>query len=289
MHLRADHSVARALTIAGSDSGGGAGIQADLKTFTAFGVFGASCVTAVTAQNTRGVQAIHDVPTDVIARQMQSVFEDIRPHTVKVGMLSNVATIKTVARELRRADLKNVVVDPVMVAKGGAPLLTVDSTDALLAEILPLAAVLTPNVPEAEVLCSFSIRTMEDAKEAAIQLKKRGPRIVIIKGGHAAWGDSPENSARDLVYDGATFTTFATRRVPSKKTHGTGCTFSSAIAACLAREMSELEAIGTAKRYVYDAIAAAAQWDIGAGHGPIDHTAPVEWKRGFTAGKDYDL
>ncbi len=279
--------VARALTIAGSDSGGGAGIQADLKTFSAFAVYGTTALAAVTAQNTIGVQAVFDVPPDIVSHQLTSVLDDIGTHAVKTGMLSNSDVIETVAKVLSRYHVSNVVVDPVMVAKGGAMLLQSDAVKALKHTLLPLADIVTPNLPEADSLCGYPIKSWKDCERAAKDLFDCGPRMVVIKGGHADWQGCADD-AIDLVYDGRQFTTFQTRRITSQKTHGTGCTFSAAITACLARGMKPLDAIATAKAFVTDGISAAANWDIGAGHGPTDHSVPVRPVSGISAGRHYE-
>ena len=253
-----------AMTVAGSDSGGGAGIQADLKTFAALGVYGTSALTAITAQNTQGVTAIHEVPTDLIAAQIQAVISDIEIDAVKTGMLSSSAIIETVAGELRRHGVTQLVVDPVMVAKGGDRLLREDAVDALRNLLLPLAAVVTPNIPEAEELTGVQVRTLEDAREAARRIAALGAKTVVVKGGHMEEGD-----AVDTFYDGADFQEFSAPRIATKNTHGTGCTFASAVAAGLAKGLSTLEAVARAKEYVTEAIRASLE--IGTGHGPLDH------------------
>jgi hydroxymethylpyrimidine/phosphomethylpyrimidine kinase len=253
-----------ALTIAGSDSGGGAGIQADLKTFQALGVYGASVLTAITAQNTLGVRAVHEVPTDMIAAQLDAVAEDLGVDGAKTGMLSSAAIIHTVAEGVRRWQLQEIlVVDPVMVAKSGHRLLRVDAVQALIAELLPLAAVLTPNIPEAEVLAGQEITMAAQVREAARRIVDQGARAVVMKGGHLA-GDPV-----DVLYDGHDFHEFPGRRVETKNTHGTGCTFSAAIAAGLAQGYGTVEAVGRAKAYLAAAIAGAQS--MGAGHGPVAH------------------
>lgn len=253
-----------AMTVAGSDSGGGAGIQADLKTFAALGVYGTSAITTVTAQNTQGVAAIHDVPTDVIAAQIQAVISDIEVDAVKTGMLSSTAIIETVAGELQRHGVTQLVVDPVMVAKGGDRLLREDAVDALRNLLLPLATVVTPNMPEAEVLVGMPVRTLDDAREAARRIAALGAKTVVVKGGHLEEGD-----AVDTFYDGSDFQEFSVLRIDTKNTHGTGCTLASAIAAGLAKGLDTLEAVAQAKDYVTEAIRASL--DIGTGHGPLNH------------------
>ena len=252
-----------AMTIAGSDSGGGAGIQADLKTFSALGVYGASTLTAITAQNTVAVTAVHELPTDIIAAQIEAVVSDIGVDAVKTGMLSSPAIVETVARELRRHNIQNLVVDPVMVAKSGDPLLRQEAVDSLKTLLVPLASVITPNVPEAETLTGLTIETGEDMREAARQIVALGARAVVVKGGHLS------GPATDLLYDGADFTEFTSERLDTVNTHGTGCTFASAIAAHLALGRTPAESVRRAKRYVTHALRAAAP--IGGGHGPLHH------------------
>ena len=253
-----------ALTIAGSDSGGGAGIQADLKTFQALGVYGASVLTAITAQNTLGVYAVHEVPTDVIAAQIDAVASDLGVDGAKTGMLSSAAIIATVADRVRHWGFQDVlVVDPVMVAKSGDRLLREDAVDALKRHLLPLAAVLTPNVPEAEVLVGREITREEDMRRAAREIAAMGAGAVVMKGGHLP-GDPV-----DLLFDGRTFYRFPARRVDTPNTHGTGCTYSSAIAAGLARGLSTPDAVAEAKTYLAGAIKQATP--LGAGHGPVMH------------------
>lgn len=248
------------MTIAGSDSGGGAGIQADLKTFQALGVYGASTLTAVTAQNTLGVTAVHEIPTDVIAAQIDAVASDIGVDAAKTGMLASAEIIATVAGRVRHWRLERLVVDPVMVAKSGDRLLREDAVQALIRELLPLAMVLTPNVPEAEVLIGRAL-PVEDAARAILDL---GPRTVVMKGGHR---DGP--TSVDVLFDGRDFTEFSSDRFQTPNTHGTGCTFSAAIAAGLAQGLAIENAVGEAKRYVSEAIRHSTQ--LGRGHGPVAH------------------
>ena len=254
----------RALTIAGSDSGGGAGIQADLKTFAAFGVYGASAVTAITAQNTLGVQAIHEVPADVVAAQVDAVLSDIGADAVKTGMLVSTVIIEAVADRLRAHDVSRLVVDPVMVAKSGDRLLRDDAVVALRESLLPLAEVVTPNTDEAGVLAGIEVVDQDSAREAARRIHALGPRYVIVKGGHL---DGPTSD--DLLFDGQRFEVLSGRRIATRHTHGTGCTFSAAIAAELAAGRSPLEAARAARAFVQGAIEHAEP--IGAGHGPLNH------------------
>ena len=252
-----------ALTIAGSDSGAGAGIQADLKTFAAFEVYGASAITAVTAQNTLGVTAVEELPAGMVAAQIDAVVDDLGVAAVKTGMLSSASIIETVAERLVAHRLDVVVIDPVMVAKGGDRLLREDAVGALKERLLPLALVLTPNASEAEVLSGRPVTTMEEAKEAARAIRALGPRYVVVKGGH--FGED----AVDVLFDGERFTELPAKRVATTSTHGTGCTFSSAIAAGLANGQGVGEAVSDAKAYVTEAIGRA--FPVGAGHGPLNH------------------
>lgn len=260
-----ERALKRALTIAGSDSGGGAGIQADLKTFMAFGVFGMSAITAVTAQNTVGVQAVHPVPLRIIEAQLASVMSDIGADAAKTGMLGTADIVELVAACVRRLGIPNLVVDPVMVAKSGDTLLAADARDALRRSLLPLATVVTPNLPEAATLLGGRVETPEEMRAAAHELHALGVGWVVVKGGHL-----PESEdALDLAFDGVTFTELRSPRTRSRNTHGTGCTFSAAIAAGLAAGRPPLEAITAAKAYITAAIGRAPQ--IGHGHGPTNH------------------
>jgi hydroxymethylpyrimidine/phosphomethylpyrimidine kinase len=266
-------AVARALTIAGSDSGGGAGIQADLKTFSAFGVYGMTAITAITAQNTVGVQAIFELPVDLAVAQMRSVSGDIGVDAAKTGMLGSFEMVQAVSDAIRELGIERLVVDPVMVAKSGDALLQDDAVEAVRTRLLPLALVATPNLPEAEVLTGLSIHSTEDMRIAARAIAALGVDWVVIKGGHL-----PEDQdATDLVFDGDGFTSLPARRVPTRNTHGTGCTFSAAITAGLARGLAPAEAIARAKRFVSRAIEESLA--IGSGHGPTNHLAGVrsEW------------
>lgn len=260
-------AVPTALTIAGSDCSGGAGIQADLKTFEAFRVFGQSVVTAVVAENTVGVQGVHPVPPAFVARQIDSCLDDIGAGAIKTGMLVDGPTIRAVADALERHGVRDLVVDPVMRAKGGDPLIDPDAVRELVARIFPLAAVVTPNVPEAEALVGHPLATEADFLDAARAIRAMGPQIVVMKGGHNPF--TPPDASIDFVWDGTDWTPIAGPRAPSRNTHGTGCTFSAAIAANLARGLAPLEAVAAAKRYITAAIAGAP--DLGRGHGPVLH------------------
>lgn len=257
-----------ALTIAGSDSGGGAGIQADLKTFSALGVYGASVVTALTAQNTRGVQAIHDVPADFVAAQCDSVFSDLAVAAVKIGMLSRAPVIAAVASALERhAAAIPVVLDPVMVATSGDRLIGEDAVATLRGTLLTRADLITPNLPEAAALLDEAVATSEAEAEAqGRRLLRLGARAVLIKGGHGAGAESV-----DLLVTAAGVRRFAAPRAATRNTHGTGCTLSSAVAAGLARGLPLPAAVAAAKTYVSGAIAAADRLAIGHGHGPVHH------------------
>ena len=259
--------IANTLTIAGSDSGGGAGIQADLKTFSALGVYGASVVTALTAQNTLEVRAIHDAPAGFIARQIDAVFDDIRIDAVKIGMLSRPEVIEAVAAGLARHGVDRVVLDPVMVAKSGDRLLIPEAVASLRERLLPLATVVTPNLPEAGVLLDTAPAADEaDMAAACAGLLALGPRWVLLKGGHLEGSESV-----DLLDDGRQRLRLAAPRVATTNTHGTGCTLSSAIAAWLARGLEVPEAVRRAKDYVTAALGAADSLRVGAGHGPVHH------------------
>ena len=251
-----------ALTIAGSDSGGGAGIQADLKTFAAMGVHGTSAITAVTAQNTITVTEIHEIPVRVIRAQIDAVVDDLGVQAAKTGMLASAAIINAVVAAIRDHGIEKLVVDPVMVAKGGARLLHSDAIAALHKHLLPLAAVVTPNIPEAEVLLGRRLRSLGDRREAARDLVALGPRAAVVKGGHA------EGDAIDVYWDGVELIELPGRRVNTKNTHGSGCAFSAAIAAGLAKGESPLGAVRSAKAFITRAIESSL--DIGGGHGPVN-------------------
>jgi hydroxymethylpyrimidine/phosphomethylpyrimidine kinase len=256
-----------AVTIAGSDSSGGAGIQADLKTFSALGVYGASVITALTAQNTLGVTGIHDVPPAFIAAQIDAVFSDLAVDAVKIGMLSRVSTIEAVAAGLDRHRARHVVLDPVMVATSGDRLLAAEAVEALRRLLIPRAELITPNLPEAAALLDTALATDEAGmRRQAEALLARGAKAVLIKGGHS---DRPEST--DLLVDGSGVTRLAAPRIATENTHGTGCTLSSAVAAGLAKGLPLIEAAREAKDYVTGAIAAAGRLKVGSGHGPVHH------------------
>ncbi len=262
MHERAK----KVLTIAGSDCSGGAGIQADIKTIAMHGMYAMSAITALTAQNTTGVYGILDATPDFVAQQLDCIFTDIRPDAVKIGMVSNSAILKTIAAKLMEYQAKNIVVDPVMVSTSGSRLLNGDAMDALTTRLLPLGALITPNIPEAEVLCGFAIRDEADMMRGAEAIGRQLPGAVLVKGGHL------DSGAVDLLYDkGAnpSSTRFPGPRVDTRNTHGTGCTLSSAIACQLAAGRPLTESIRLAKDYLTGALLAGL--DIGAGPGPMDH------------------
>ena len=270
-------AVPKALTIAGSDSGGGAGIQADLKTFAALGVYGSSAITAITAQNTRAVNAVAEVPEDIVAAQIDTVLEDIGADAVKTGMLSSAAIVEVVADRLEAWGIRNIVVDPVMVAKSGDRLLSADAVEIVRRMLLPLALVVTPNIPEAEVLAGVSIVTDADIRRAAAAIHALGAEIVVIKGGHRV------GPPIDLVFDGNDYVELSAVRVDTTNTHGTGCTFSAAIAANLALGLEPPSAIAEAKRYLTEAL--RGSYSIGAGHSPVDHFASIRTISGEWATK----
>ena len=258
-----------ALSIAGSDSCGGAGIQADLKAMTMNGVFAMSAITALTAQNTTGVQGIFEVTPEFLEQQIDSVFTDIRPDAVKIGMVSSTGLIKSIAKKLCEYQAENIVVDPVMVATSGAKLIGDDAIDTLKESLFPLAAVLTPNIPEAEVLTGMKIKSAEDMIKAAEQISKEYDCAVLCKGGHQL------NDANDLLYQkGKEPVWFEGKRIDNPNTHGTGCTLSSAIASNLAKGRDLETSVKYAKNYISGAL--AAMLDLGKGSGPMDHAFAIE-------------
>ena len=257
-----------ALSIAGSDSSGGAGIQADLKTMTMNGVFAMSAIVALTAQNTTGVTAIMDVTPEFLEAQLDAVFTDIYPDAVKTGMVSSKELIQTIARKLKEYDAKNIVVDPVMVATSGAKLISDEGIEALKKELLPIAMVITPNIPEAEVLSEIKIENEEDMERASEIIFERYGCACLCKGGHQI------NTANDLLYDGKSFRWFKGERIDNPNSHGTGCTLSSAIAANLAKGYTLEDSVENAKKYISGAL--SAMLDLGKGSGPMDHAFLLE-------------
>ena len=256
--------IPRALTVAGSDSSGGAGIQADLKTFTALGVYGLSVLTSVTAQNTVEVGGVHDLPEQFVGLQIDAVMSDIGCDAAKLGMLSNEKIVETVAEKIDQYAIKKLVVDPVMHSKGGTTLLR-NSTEILKKEILPRALIVTPNIPEAEILSSVRISNINDMKTVAEKIHSLGAKNVLVKGGHLA-----ENlPAVDIFFDGETFEELVSERIETKNTHGTGCTFSAAVCAFLAKGMPLSVSLENSKAFITEAIRNSLE--IGKGHGPLNH------------------
>lgn len=253
-----------ALTIAGSDSGGGAGIQADLKTFHAFGVFGTSAITAITAQNTRGVSAVHAVPAGIVRAQIQAVADDLRPAALKTGMLATTELVETVAAAVQEHRLENFVLDPVMVATTGARLLDADAEGAVATDLLPLCTVVTPNLDEASLLVGREVHDETTMRLAAETLVERGARTALIKGGHLE-----AEEVVDIFFDGNEFRTWRRPKIETQNSHGTGCTLSAAIAAGLAAGSPLQTAVEDGLDYVYRAILEAP--DLGSGHGPLNH------------------
>jgi hydroxymethylpyrimidine/phosphomethylpyrimidine kinase len=264
-----------ALTIAGSDSGGGAGIQADLKTFAFLGVHGTSAITAITAQNTTGVSGILELPVALIAQQIDAVVDDIGVQAAKTGMLSSAEIIATVADAVERHHIELLVVDPVMVAKGGAKLLREDAVDALRSRLIPLAAVVTPNMPEAEVLLGRTIHSLEERRQAARDIVAMGARAAVVKGGHA------EGDATDVFFDGSRLLELRGDRITTANTHGSGCVFSAAITAGLARGQDTATAVHEAKEFITRAIAASLE--LGHGHGPVNPAFGARVRAGVRA------
>lgn len=259
-------SVSMALTIAGSDSGGGAGIQADLKTFQMLEVYGMSVITAITAQNTLGVHGVYDVPLEGIAQQLDAIMADLPPNAVKTGMLSKPEVIDLIADKVIHYKIEQLVVDPVMVAKGGASLLAQEAIEALRTKLLPLAAAVTPNLPEAEVLTGRSITSLEQMKDAAKYLVEViGVRSAVVKGGHAS------GPPTDVFFDGTECHLLPGERLETRHTHGTGCTFSSVITSGLAKGMSLQESVRLAKQFI--TLAIREELGLGSGHGPTNHWA----------------
>lgn len=262
-----------ALTIAGSDSSGGAGIQADLKTFTALGVFGASAITALTAQNTVGVRGILPVDADFVREQVEAVLDDLPVAAVKTGMLANAAIVDVVADLAAAGRLPRLVVDPVMVASSGDRLLEHAAERRYVEALLPHAAVVTPNLREAEVLLGGSIDTLAEQREAARALGAFGVATVVVKGGHAI-SEEPDEAV-DVVWDGTAVHELRSPRIATEHTHGTGCTFAAAIAAHLAAGRPVTDAVEAAKEFVWRAVQRSAGWQLGSGHGPLDHLRPM--------------
>lgn len=259
----------RVCTIAGSDSGGGAGIQADLKTFAAFGTFGMSAITAITAQNTVQVKAAYELPLDLIRQQIEAVVTDIGVDAVKTGMLSSSKVVELVAGAVRQYELPNLVVDPVMIAKSGDPLLAPEARKTIKEQLIPLATVITPNLHEAQSLVGYDIRSLEEMETAARDLHRLGCEWVVVKGGHL----ESSGESVDVIFDGRHMYREQAEYIRTKNTHGTGCTFASAIAAGLAKGHPPLEAIRMAKQFITEAIREGL--NLGSGHGPANHLTGV--------------
>lgn len=267
-----EKAMKRILTVAGSDSGGGAGIQADLKTITVLGAYGMSAITALTAQNTLGVQGVYPVPVDFIRLQMEAVLSDIGADAAKTGMLATPEIVKAVAEELKRFKVDLLVVDPVMVAKSGDALLSEEARGTLKEILLPMATLVTPNLPEASVLSGFPVQDLESMKEAARAIRDLGPRYVLIKGGHL------EKEAVDLLFDGQKFEAYEAPRLSNRNTHGTGCTYSAALTTFLAQGLPVRDAVAEAKRFITRAIRHGLA--MGSGHGPTNPYAHVLLSQG---------
>lgn len=259
--------IGRALTIAGSDSSGGAGLQADLKTFSAFGIYGMSVVTAVTAQDTVKVHSAFGLDPKFIGLQFEAVLTDIGVDGIKTGMLYDASVVQLIAEKLHRNPVPHIVVDPVMVSKGGDRLLEPGAIDILKRELIPAATLITPNIPEAELLSGLSIQSLDDVREAATEIKELGCQAVLIKGGHL------EGEAVDVLFDGEIFTEFKSERIASRNTHGTGCTYSAAILSNLIKGHPLIESIRISKDYITEAIRNA--FSLGKGHGPLNHFIAV--------------
>jgi len=264
-----------ALSIAGSDSCGGAGIQADIKTMTMNGVYAMSAITALTAQNTAGVTGILEVTPEFLGQQLDAVFEDIYPDAVKIGMVSSAKLIRVIAEKLRHYKAKNIILDPVMVATSGSRLMQTEAVETLIEELLPLATLVTPNIPEAELLAGMSVTGKEDMLEAAEAISKKYGCAVLLKGGHSI------NDANDLLYVAGNCRWFAGKRIDNPNTHGTGCTLSSAIAANLAKGFSLEDSVRRAKDYISGAL--AAMLDLGKGNGPMNHAFDLNSRFADTA------
>ena len=257
-----------ALSIAGSDSCGGAGIQADIKTMTMNGVYAMSAITALTAQNTTGVRAIQESTPEFLAQQIDAVFEDIFPDAVKIGMVSSSKLIRVIAERLRYHKAKNVVVDPVMVATSGSSLMKTDAVQTLIDELLPIAALVTPNIPEAQILSGFTVESKDDMAEAAKIIGETYNSAVLLKGGHSV------NDANDLLYANGEYHWFEGKRIDNPNTHGTGCTLSSAIAANLAKGFILTDSVKRSKAYISEAL--SAQLNLGRGSGPMRHNFDLQ-------------
>jgi hydroxymethylpyrimidine/phosphomethylpyrimidine kinase len=274
---------AKALTIAGTDCSGGAGVQADLKTFHTFEVYGMSVITAITAENTQQVKSIQDIDPQIISDQIDMVFEDIRPDALKIGMVSTEKTIKTIAKKLKEYKFDKIILDPVMVAKGGEFLLKKNNEKFLIEELIPISYLITPNIPEAEIISEMAIKNIEDMKNACIKIYEKGAKNVLLKGGHFKG-----EIATDILYDGFNFYEYSEKRINSKNTHGTGCTISAAITSLIAQNYTLKDALTIAKDFITKAIKYAPK-NIGHGHGPLNHNIkPAKIQHFKYHANDYD-
>ena len=255
--------IKKVMTIAGSDSGAGAGIQADLKAIAAMGAYGTTAITSVTVQNTLGVRKAYNLPAEIVEAQIDAIMEDISAHAAKTGMLATKEIILLVSKKIREYKIHKLVVDPVMVATSGDILLESNAIQTLIHELIPLAEVVTPNVKEAEVLSGFTIHTIQDMEAAAKKIAEMGPKYVIVTGGHR------EGDATDILYDGKEIFYFPGEKVNTSNTHGTGCTYSAALAACIAQEMAMVDAVSRIKKYITEGLINSL--DIGKGSGPVNH------------------
>ena len=270
-------SLYKVLSIAGSDSGGGAGIQADIKTITALGGYATTVITALTAQNTLGVQAVLEVPASFVAQQIDAIMTDIGTDAVKTGMLLNKDIVDVVSLKIKEYNIKCVVVDPVMISKNEKRLLSVDAVNALTSKLFPLSLVVTPNIPEVEYISGIKIKTPSDAEKAAKCIHQLGPSCVLIKGGHAGktWDMKNEGKVIDILYDGKSFEYIEGEYIPTKNTHGTGCTYASAIATCLAKGFGLKEAVVQAKKFVTASI--RKSFNPGKGYGTLDQFGAIQF------------
>uniref|UniRef100_UPI004028C950 bifunctional hydroxymethylpyrimidine kinase/phosphomethylpyrimidine kinase n=1 Tax=Candidatus Wunengus sp. YC61 TaxID=3367698 RepID=UPI004028C950 len=267
----------KVLTIAGSDSGGGAGIQADIKTITALGGYATTVITALTAQNTLGVQSILEVPASFVAQQIDAIMTDIGTDAIKTGMLLNKDIVEVVSTKIREYNITGVVVDPVMISKNGKKLLFADAVNALTSKLFPLSLVVTPNIPEAEYISGMKIKTISDAEKASKRIHQLGPSHVLIKGGHAGKSWDMENKGKviDILYDGKAFEYIEGEYIPTKNTHGTGCTYASAIATYLAKGFGLKEAVVQAKKFVTASI--RKSFNPGKGYGTLDQFGSIQF------------
>lgn len=274
---RKEKPLYKVLSIAGSDTGGGAGIQADIKTITALGGYATTVVTALTAQNTLGVQSIFEIPASFVSQQIDAIMTDIGTDAVKTGMLLNKGIVDMVSLKIKEHNIKHVVVDPVMISKNGKRLLSTDAVNALTSQLFPLSSLVTPNIPEAEYLSDMRIKSLSDAEEAAKCIHQLGPAYVLIKGGHAgkSWDMKNEGKVIDILYDGKSFEYIEGEYIPTKNTHGTGCTYASAIATCLAKGAGLKEAVVQAKKFVTESI--RKSFNPGKGYGTLDQFGAIQF------------